>query len=361
MRRNHVFLALAAAAALLPGCAQLDVPNPLAEVDVPDPLGWLGIEEKPEVPTKVVVFWTDAVRHQAGRAPERGFGGRLFFYKGDEPRAIRVRGTLTVYAFDEHEGDPLDPRPDRKYVILPDQLAKLYSKSPELGHSYSVWLPWDQVGGPTKEISLIVRFVPEQGDVVISEPTRQLLPGTPTKKKTAAKDDQRSDRPDSARSTSAIQQTVYHAEDQQHTNADEKTEPAAREETPAELPRRLHTTTIPIPRSFGRLPTAAPRRNASGPQASAPQDEPAQQPPEQQDWARQRSRWLERESPRPPRARFSLPKPRALGEPIARPTPDHARWQRPPVTSPSSLQRRLPPATGSSDEGTAPEGPSAAY
>jgi hypothetical protein len=46
-----------------------------------------------------------------------------------------------------------------------------------LGHSYSVWIPWDEVGGPQKEISLIARFTPEKGSVVVSEQTKQILPG----------------------------------------------------------------------------------------------------------------------------------------------------------------------------------------
>ena len=54
--------------------------------------------------------------------------------------------------------------------------ASHYSKS-KLGHSYSVWLPWDETGGPQKEISLIARFTPEKGGVVVGEQTKQMLPG----------------------------------------------------------------------------------------------------------------------------------------------------------------------------------------
>ena len=69
-------------------------------------------------------------------------------------------------------------KPDRKYVFTKDQLPSHYSKS-KLGHSYSVWLPWDETGGPQKEVSLIARFTPEKGGVVVGEQTKQILPGKP--------------------------------------------------------------------------------------------------------------------------------------------------------------------------------------
>jgi len=50
------------------------------------------------------------------------------------------------------------------------------SKS-ELGSSYSFWLPWDEVGGPRTEVSLICRFEPKGGAVVSSEQAKQSLPG----------------------------------------------------------------------------------------------------------------------------------------------------------------------------------------
>ena len=75
--------------------------------------------------------------------------------KRDEP--IKVDGTLTVYVFDETNRDPNNVRPDRKYVFTKEQFPSHYSKS-KFGHSYSVWIPWDEAGGEQKEISMIVRF-----------------------------------------------------------------------------------------------------------------------------------------------------------------------------------------------------------
>ena len=135
-------------------------------------------EEKPGRPDKILASWTDTVLTSPGKPPIRGFGGRLMFYAGESEKPIKVDGTLVVYAFDESNRDPSNVRPDRKYVILPQQLPDHFSKS-KIGNSYSVWIPWDEVGGVQKEITLIARFEPKQGAIVMGEQCRQSLPGMP--------------------------------------------------------------------------------------------------------------------------------------------------------------------------------------
>jgi hypothetical protein len=153
---------------LAAGCAPL-------KISKPNVWPFTG-EDSPGTPTRIIASWTDTVLYQPNQVPLRGFGGRLIFYEGDKPEAIKVDGTLTVYAFDETNRDLNNVKPSRKYVFTKDQLPSHYSKS-KLGHSYSVWIPWDEVGGPQKEISLIARFTPEKGSVVVSEQTKQILPG----------------------------------------------------------------------------------------------------------------------------------------------------------------------------------------
>ncbi|HVX10338.1 MAG TPA: hypothetical protein VHC22_04115 [Pirellulales bacterium] len=127
-------------------------------------------------PLKVVAFWTDTVRTAEGQPAMRGFGGRLMFYDNQRGKSVKVAGNLVIYGFDESRVDQENPRPDRKFVFTQEQFAKHYSKS-ELGPSYSFWIPWDRVGGPTQEVSLICRFTPVEGGAVVSEQVKQLLPG----------------------------------------------------------------------------------------------------------------------------------------------------------------------------------------
>jgi hypothetical protein len=162
-------LAILAIAAALPGCA--------SSFDLRKSMPWGNNDDKIHEPLKVTVFWSDEIENRADMdRGVRGFGGRLYFYGKDPDKAIKVKGDLVVYAFDETNRDPKNMVPDKKYVFPAKMLEKLYSKS-QMGHSYSVWLPWDAVGGPQHEITLTARFTSEKGIMVASEPSKQLLPG----------------------------------------------------------------------------------------------------------------------------------------------------------------------------------------
>lgn len=130
----------------------------------------------PEVPARIVSTWTDTVLQKTGKSPQRGFGGRLLFFTNESEDPVRVDGQLVVYAFDETDREPHETHPTRKYVFPREEFARHESES-QLGPSYSVWLPWDEVGGELKQISLIARFEPHEANVVMGEQTRHLLPG----------------------------------------------------------------------------------------------------------------------------------------------------------------------------------------
>jgi hypothetical protein len=170
--------ALVIVAAIVPiGCQSTS--KKLASVkDVAMP--WEGKKEpRKGSPDRVVGTWTEAVRHNTEVGGERGFGGRLFFYDRQGTDPIRVEGQLVVYAFVEDGRISTDHRPTRRYVFPPQQFVKHESES-EVGVSYSVWLPWDKVGGEEADVSLIARFEPLQGGgLVVGDQTRHRLPGHP--------------------------------------------------------------------------------------------------------------------------------------------------------------------------------------
>ena len=148
-----------------------------AQIDLKPRWPWADKQPKPQHPVRLTAIWTDTVLHQPGRAGTRGFGGRMMFYaeKGDLP--VPVEGKLTVYAFNETHRDQTSSKPNRKFVFTTEQLPKHYSES-ELGPSYSFWLPWDDVQGEQVQISLITRFEPATGGVVLSEMTHHALSGS---------------------------------------------------------------------------------------------------------------------------------------------------------------------------------------
>ncbi len=142
---------------------------------------WPWAKEKPAVhPERVVAVWTDTVLHQPNQPGVRGFGGRVYFYEKDKTDPIEVEGGLAVYVFDAEKLEVHDQRPERKFVFTPEQFASQMSRT-SLGPSYSVWLPWGEVGGPPKRLSLIARYEGSAGGTTIGEPTIKLLPGVPNR------------------------------------------------------------------------------------------------------------------------------------------------------------------------------------
>jgi len=306
-------LAVAACAASAAGCASLNF-------DLKKNIPW-GKDEEKQSSTRVVALWSDAVLNRADGPPVRGFGGRLMFYGNKSEKPMQVRGTLTVYAFDEEGRDPADTKPDRKFVITEEQFAKHYSKS-KVGDSYSVWIPWDEVGGPRKELSLIVRFTGTDGSVVIGEQTKHILPGRPTAEAQARK---AAAKPVDEKAESDVRQVSYESGMPQ--------EPRGRTDRPR---MRVTTTTIPVTPQFGRTcPVAeAPPRFTSQP---APTGEPAAAPPQNPASPGQSATMP---GPAGASTRFSLPRSRPLGAPIARLERDRAPWPQ----SPAGPQFRSPQA-----------------
>jgi hypothetical protein len=134
-------------------------------------------KKEPEflTPRQIVPVWSDTVLHQPGEPATRGFGGRIMFYGEDKHKAIRVDGTLVVYAWDDSKGS-MERTPDRKYVFPAEKLQTHYSQS-RLGHSYSFWVPWDAAGGPLQHLTLISRFVSNDGTELTAAPAHVVLQG----------------------------------------------------------------------------------------------------------------------------------------------------------------------------------------
>jgi hypothetical protein len=130
----------------------------------------------PEVPARLASTWTEAVLNRAGEKPKRGFGGRLTFYNNKVQDPVRVEGQLVVYAFDETNRKDYETQPTRRYVFPAEQFS-IYESANDLGASYSVWLPWDDAGGPQRKISLIAKFEPKDGAPIVGEQTKHLLAG----------------------------------------------------------------------------------------------------------------------------------------------------------------------------------------
>jgi hypothetical protein len=170
-------LCLSLLLSLLAGCK-----SPLP--DLSQKLPWIGDDKDKEPPyqqpVKMVVIWSPAMYNQPGQTPTRGFGGRIYFYNAKED-AVPVDGGLVIYAFDDTSKQHAREVPDKRFAFTAEQLKKHFSPT-QLGASYSIWVPWDPVGNPQADISLLPVFTGTSGGVVTGTQSRNLLPGPQTPK-----------------------------------------------------------------------------------------------------------------------------------------------------------------------------------
>jgi hypothetical protein len=161
--------------AMLCGLSGCHTMGPLNSVSLPWSSSQKVIESKYRSPVRMVAIWSDASYNSLGKKPVRGFGGRIYFYD-EKQQPVAIEGQLVVYAYDDTNPRGPAEGPSRKYVFTPDQLTEHFSET-DLGASYSVWLPWDEIGGEQKNISLLPILTASSGQVVTGSPSLTLLPG----------------------------------------------------------------------------------------------------------------------------------------------------------------------------------------
>jgi len=197
-------------------------------------------ESKYPPPANLVAIWTPATLDTPGKPSIRGFGGRIFFYN-DSSQAVPVEGQLVVYAYNDSGKSLPSKTPDKRFAFKPEQLTSHFTPG-NLGASYSIWLPWDPVGGPQAEISLVPVFTAVSGQVVMGQSSKNLLAGRePTTQGTLI--------PLPRQARNEVQQVSY-----QQTEADSQ---RFSRTSSGEAEARLQTTSIPLPPSLTQRMAAA--------------------------------------------------------------------------------------------------------
>jgi len=154
-----------------------------------DRMPWSKKDATPEPypnPVKIAATWTADTLVQSGRTPTRGFGGRVFFYD-EKSRPVPVEGSLVVHGFDDSANE--EKHGVKRFEFTPEQFTRHFSQT-DLGASYSIWIPWDAIGGEQKRISLVTSFKTKEGKLVQGIPATMVLPGVnhqTSEEKTAAK------------------------------------------------------------------------------------------------------------------------------------------------------------------------------
>ncbi len=147
----------------------------------------------------MAVTWTEDTLIVPGKPITRGFGGRIYFYN-EKSQTIPVDGELMVYGFEDNSDSskrhswPSDAelaKDAKKFKFTAEQFTEHFSES-ELGASYSIWIPWDAVGGEQKKVTLCPMFVSKSQRVTRGDSTTSILSGkkNPTVAKQGAAQDE---------------------------------------------------------------------------------------------------------------------------------------------------------------------------
>ena len=130
-------------------------------------------DDKMLPPEKMAAIWNFGVYEKPGSPNIRGLGGRIYFYDANN-NVVTAEGELTVYGFDDESGSRT--KPDKKFIFRESEFQTHFSES-ALGGSYSIWIPWDKVGGYRKSVTLLPVFKTTDGKIIESEQSINLLAG----------------------------------------------------------------------------------------------------------------------------------------------------------------------------------------
>ena len=78
----------------------------------------------------------------------------------------------------------------KRFEFTPEQFTRHFSQT-DLGASYSVWIPWDAVGGESRKISLVASFKTADGATVQGVPATVNLAGSASSEEAVARAEQK--------------------------------------------------------------------------------------------------------------------------------------------------------------------------
>ncbi len=146
-------------------------------------------QEEDAKPVTMAAIWADSVYEKTGEPSVRGFGGRIFFYD-ENNTSVKADGELIVYGFDDSVKNKTEDSAQRKFVFTRDKFQSHFSEN-DLGASYSVWVPWEKMGGFRKSITLIPMFKTAEGALIKCSQSICTLPGRILKEEEVAESNEK--------------------------------------------------------------------------------------------------------------------------------------------------------------------------
>lgn len=187
MNRFLFTMTMAGLCLFAPGCSSTDSLIRDTSLLVRDPGRIVGHPRIEKNVVQIVALWEPSNGKGIDDKPARGFAGHILFFGTDTDTGCRVRGTVSIYEYDEYDPDTLDDvTPLHTFSFHPDTWEGHRSEG-TLGHSYNCFIPYMNKHRNQVNCGLKVELVTDDGRKITSEITEVLLPTRSAAGRAAAK------------------------------------------------------------------------------------------------------------------------------------------------------------------------------
>ncbi len=122
---------------------------------------------------QVAAMWADGVVTQAdpsqGGKPTPGFSGRIYLLSPGLGETLAANGRLVILLYDDAQPPTAEAIPRESWEIDEINLAKVLRKD-AVGWGYNLWLPWTTIQSDVRNITLVAKYLPNQGPELYSSP-----------------------------------------------------------------------------------------------------------------------------------------------------------------------------------------------
>ena len=127
--------------------------------------------------SKILTMWQPAEGPGVDGLTTRGFMGQVYFLDSKSQVPAQVTGAVRVYLFDDQGPKEEQAKPIHQFDF-PEDSWKIRLQKTKMGPAYVVFVPYTRPGLHRAKCSLRMRFTTAAGEVVYSDMTHMMLPGT---------------------------------------------------------------------------------------------------------------------------------------------------------------------------------------
>lgn len=124
---------------------------------------------------KIVSLWESSSGTGVDDKPCRGFAGQILFFGPHNDTAVRVRGTVKIYEYDEYDSEWSEDLVPLHTFAFDNTAWAAHLREGTIGESYSCFIPYMRKHKDQVNCGLRVEFIPDGGRPVKSEITEVLL------------------------------------------------------------------------------------------------------------------------------------------------------------------------------------------